>query len=138
MYSLSLSFFCSFVLSFSFLSELGKTIWKYLWKTINYNLCCWLRTDINIDQINIIKLDFFPPLQKKRKKKKKKRKAAAASSQLKLYNYVVKTGFLLITEPTQILSTAPCLGFHMSTMYWFNTCFSSVRGYVAKFTFSLC
>lgn len=54
---------------------------KNLWKTII------LRTGINIDQINSIKLDFFFLHRKK--------KSAAASSQLKLYNYVVKTGFFV-------------------------------------------
>ena len=61
---------------------------------------CWLRTGINVDRINIIRLDYFFLYGKKKKERKKERerekerkkerkerkkaKLAAASSQVKL------------------------------------------------------
>ena len=96
----------------------------------NCHLCCWLRTGINVDCINIRRLDFFFSLYKE---KKKKVKPAAASSQLKLYNDVVKTEFFVHYQNLLCyFQQHHGLGCHMSTMYWFDTCFSSVRGYVAK------
>lgn len=95
----------------------------------NCHLCCWLRTGINVDCINIRRLDFFFFFLYK----KKKEKPAAASSQLKLYNDVVKTEFFVHYQNLLCyFQQHHGLGCHMSTMYWFNTCFSSVRGYVAK------
>lgn len=101
----------------------------------NCHLCCWLRTGINGDHINIKRLFFFFfPLQgKKTKNKKTKVKPAAASSQLKLYNDVVKTEFFVHYQNLLCyFQQRHGLGCHMSTMYWLDTCFSSVRGYVAK------
>ena len=129
-----LSYFPSFFLP---LDELGSQMNISL---ENCHLCCWLRTGINVDRINIRRLDFFFFFT--RKKKKNKRKACSCFQSTEVIQRCCKNRvFCSLPEPTLLLSTAPWSGFsrvyHVLIRHLF---FISQRlcGQKAKFTFSLC